>query len=136
MAEMNNLSHRHNQKEQTILRKTLRNNATAPEAILWLRLKGKQVEGLRLAIELDGEVHDTFWAETHDNIRTKFLLENNMTILRFKNEVVYQNIEAIVEEIKRYKTQYEYNSSPESGEVRRGLNVGNSTLVQTTPNPS
>ena len=136
MAEMNNLSHRHNQKEQTILRKTLRNNATAPEAILWLRLKGKQIEGLRLAIELDGKVHDTFWAETHDNIRTKFLSENNMTILRFKNEVVYQNIEAIVEEIKRYKTQYEYNSSPESGEVRRGLNEGNSTLVQTTPNPS
>ena len=153
---MNNLSHRHNQKEQTILRKTLRNNATAPEAILWLRLKGKQVEGLkfrrqfgigpyvldfycpqlRLAIELDGKVHDTFWAETHDNIRTKFLSENNMTILRFKNEIVYHNIEAIVEEIKRYKTQYEYNSSPESGEVRRGLNEGNSTLVQTTPNPS
>jgi len=124
---MNTTTHRHNLKEQTVVRRSLRNNATAPEAILWLRLKGKQVEGLkfrrqfgvgpyvldfycpelRLAIELDGEVHNTSWAGSHDEIRAKFLMENNINILRFKNKVVYQNIKAVIDEIKRYKKQYE-----------------------------
>lgn len=123
---MNTPTHRHNLKEQTVVRRSLRNNATAPEAILWLRLKGKQVEGLkfrrqfgvgpyvldfycpelRLAIELDGEVHNTSWGESHDEIRTKFLMENNINVLRFKNEVVYQNIEAIVQEIREYKIKF------------------------------
>ena len=117
---------------------------------MWLRLKGKQVDGLkfrrqfgvgpyvldfffpelRLAIELDGEVHNTSWTETHDNIRTAFLMENNIREMRFKNEVVYQNIEVIVDEIKRYKTEYEQiNSSPESGEARRGLKEGDERKV-------
>ena len=123
---MNTPTHRHNLKEQTVVRRSLRNNATAPEAILWLRLKGKQIEGLkfrrqfgvgpyvldfycpelRLAIELDGEVHNTSWGEAHDEIRTKFLMENNINVLRFKNEVVYQNIEAIVQEIREYKIKF------------------------------
>ena len=107
------------------MRRSLRNNATAPEALLWQRIKGKQIEGLkfrrqfgvgpyvldfycpelRLAIELDGQIHDTFWAERHDDMRTKFLGENNITVLRFVNEVVYQNIETIVEKIKEYKSK-------------------------------
>ena len=120
---MKNISARHNLKEQTDLRKSLRNNATIPEAILWRRLKGKQVNGLkfrrqfgvgpyildfycpeiRLSIELDGEVHNTYSAEDHDNIRTRFLNENNIREFRFKNDVVYHNIESIVEEIIQYQ---------------------------------
>ena len=100
---MKNITTRHNVKEQTDLRKSLRNNATIPEAILWRRLKGKQVNGLkfrrqfgvgpyildfycpeiRLSIELDGEVHNTYSAEDHDNIRTRFLNENNIREFRF-----------------------------------------------------
>ena len=120
---MKNISARHNLKEQTDLRKSLRNNATIPEAILWRRLKGKQVNGLkfrrqfgvgpyvldfycpeiRLSIELDGEVHNNYSVEEHDNIRTSFLNENNIREFRFKNDVVYHNIESIVEEILRYQ---------------------------------
>ena len=116
---MEHISSRHNQKEQTLLRKTLRNNATAPEAIHWLRLKGRQVEGLKfrrqygvgpyvidfycpelkLGIELDGEVHNTYEAGEYDKMRTRFLNENRITVLRYKNEEVYQNMEAIVEDI-------------------------------------
>ena len=122
---MEYISSRHNQKEQTLLRKTLRNNATAPETILWLRLKGKQIEGLkfrrqygvgpyvldfyctelRLGIELDGEVHNTYEAEEYDKMRTQFLNENQITVLRYKNEVVYQNVEAIIEDIKAIKRE-------------------------------
>ena len=117
-----NISHRHNLQSQTLLRKSLRNNATAPESILWLRLKGRQIEGLkfrrqygvgpyvidfycpklRLGIELDGEIHYSHEAETYDRLRTRFLNENKVAILRFKNEIVYQNIEVIVEDIKTF----------------------------------
>ena len=115
------ISKRHNQQEQTLLRKTLRNNATAPEALLWMKLKGKQIDGLkfrrqfgvgpyvidfycpelRLGIELDGDIHNRFDTEMHDNIRTAFLRENRIMLLRYKNEVVYQNVDAIVEDIRQ-----------------------------------
>ena len=124
---MEYISSRHNQKEQTTLRKVLRNNATAPEALLWSRLKGKQVEGLKfrrqygvgpyvidfycpelkLAIELDGEVHNTYEAVLYDKLRTKFLNENGIRVLRYKNEVIYQNVEAIFEDIIRNKRDKE-----------------------------
>ena len=116
------ISKHHNQQEQILLRKTLRNNATAPEALLWMKLKGKQIDGLkfrrqfgvgpyvidfycpelRLGIELDGEIHNRFDTEMHDNIRTAFLRENRITLLRYKNEVVYQNVDAIVEDIRQF----------------------------------
>ena len=38
-------------------------------------------------------------------MRTKFLNDNRITVLRYKNEVVYQNIEAIVEDIKAIKKE-------------------------------
>ena len=126
------ISKRHNQQEQTLLRKTLRNNATAPEALLWMKLKGKQIDGLkfrrqfgvgpyvidfycpelRLGIELDGEIHNRFDTEMHDNIRTAFLRENRITLLRYKNEVVYQNVDAIVEDIRQFHRNTLNQASP------------------------
>lgn len=119
------ISSRHNQQSQTLLRKSLRNHATAPEAILWLRLKNKQVADLkfrrqygvdpyvidfycpelRLGIELDGEVHNSHEAEVYDQMRTRFLKENRIKILRYKNEVVYQNVETVIEDIKMYSKE-------------------------------
>lgn len=126
------ISKRHNQQEQTLLRKTLRSNATAPEALLWMKLKGKQIDGLkfrrqfgvgpyvidfycpelRLGIELDGEIHNRFDTEMHDNIRTAFLRENHITLLRYKNEVVYQNVDAIVEDIRQFHRNTLNQASP------------------------
>jgi very-short-patch-repair endonuclease len=98
---MDSLSHRTNQKDQKLLRQTLRNNATAPEAILWRILKGKQIESLkfrrqfglgpyvldfycpeiRLCIELDGGVHKTHEQAQYDEIRSQFINENNIKVL-------------------------------------------------------
>ena len=111
-----------NPSEQKDLRQSLRNHTTAAEAILWRRLKGGQVNGLkfrrqhgmgpyimdfycpeyRLCIELDGEVHHTDGAYWHDQERSRFLHENGITVLRFENDVVRWNIEAIVNEILRF----------------------------------
>ena len=124
---MDSLSHRTNQKDQKLLRQTLRNNATAPEAILWRMLKGKQIESLkfrrqfglgpyvldfycpeiRLCIELDGGIHKTHEQAQYDEIRSQYIYENNIKVLRFENDVVYRNMNAIVDAIKIHKKMWE-----------------------------
>ena len=108
-----------NPSATTIKRRDLRNHSTAAEASLWKVLKNSQVGGfkfrrqhgigpyildfycplLHLGIELDGSAHDKPMADMHDEIRTKFLHDQGITILRFRNEVVYRNPNAIVEQI-------------------------------------
>jgi len=61
---------------------------------------------LRLAIELDGAVHEAPMAEARDEIRTRFLNEQGITVMRFKNEVVWRNPEVIVEEIVRFGEEW------------------------------
>ena len=124
---MDSPSHRTNPKDQKLLRQTLRNNATAPEAILWRMLKGKQIESLkfrrqfglgphvldfycpeiRLCIELDGGIHKTHEQAQYDEIRSQYINENNIKVLRFENDVVYRNTNAIVEAIKMHKKAWE-----------------------------
>lgn len=108
-----------NPASQTTERKELRSHATPAEAALWKMLKNSQVGGykfrrqhgigpyildfycplLRLDIELDGSAHDAPMADKHDEIRTKFLQKQGITVLRFRNELVYRNPNAIIEEI-------------------------------------
>ena len=124
---MNTISHRTNIKDQKLLRQNLRNNATAPEAVLWRALKGKQIDGLkfrrqfglgpyvldfycpeiRLCIELDGEVHKSYEQSQYDEIRTRFIASNNIKVIRFENDVVYRNINSIIEEIREQKIIWE-----------------------------
>ena len=124
---MNSPSHRTNPKDQKLLHQTLSNNATASEAILWRILKGKQIEGLkfrrqfglgpyvldfycpeiRLCIELDGDVHKTYEQAQYDEIRSRFVNENNIKVLRFENDAVYRSANAIVEAIKEHKKMWE-----------------------------
>ena len=117
---MKHTPYSHNEASQKILRQSLRNNATSAEAILWRALKGKQVDGLkfrrqfgvgpyvldfycpeiRLGIELDGGIHRTANTYEYDQMRTRFLVENRIRVMRFDNEVVYNNIQGIIEAIK------------------------------------
>ena len=110
----------HNERNQKILRQTLRNNIASAEAILWRMLKGKKVDGLksrwqfgigqyvldffcpeiRLGIELDGGVHKTSYTHEYDEMRSRFLAENGIRVLRFENEEVYNNVEGIIEAIR------------------------------------
>lgn len=111
---------------QTQSRRDLRNNSTSAEAMLWRYLKGSQAGGykfrrqhgigpyimdfycpmLRLGIELDGSVHEAPMADEKDEIRTRFLNEQGVTILRFKNEVVWMNPRGIVNEIVRFGEEW------------------------------
>jgi very-short-patch-repair endonuclease len=57
---------------------------------------------IKLAIEVDGGVHDNPEVAAHDIVRTNNLNANNITVLRFKNEEVENNIDAVIKIIKQF----------------------------------
>lgn len=65
---------------------------------------------IKLCIELDGEVHNMHGAYLHDSERTRFLNENGVTVMRFENEIVFKNINAIIESIVAYEEEWKRNS--------------------------
>lgn len=112
----------HNKKEMLNNRKALRNNSTAPEAMLWRCLQKSQLEGRkfrrqhsvgnyildfycpkeRLAIELDGAHHFTLAGNMNDEERDKYLASLNIKVLRFENRLLFENLEGVLEEIKQH----------------------------------
>jgi imidazole glycerol-phosphate synthase subunit HisF len=55
---------------------------------------------MKLAIEVDGAVHNDAEVAVYDMVRTKNLNENGITVLRFTNEEVEKNIKAVIQKIK------------------------------------
>ena len=98
----------------------MRNNLTPAEAALWTLLKNKQVLGLRfrrqfsvnnyildffcpkakLAIELDGEVHNSAEAQERDLKRDDFLGNLDIKVLRVENKLVFENTTQVVSAIE------------------------------------
>lgn len=112
----------YNRPEQKAIRQYLRNNMTPAEVALWKLLRERQVCGLkfrrqfgagpyvldfycpelRLAIELDGAVHDSAEAVVYDRDRTVYLMrEFRIRVMRFRNEQVFEEPEWVLEEIKK-----------------------------------
>ena len=97
--------------------KILRNNMTSFEEILWDRLKGKQVSGLRfrrqhpidifiadfychaarLVVEIDGEIH--CMSNEYDEGRTAEMEKYDIKVIRFSNEEVQNELDAVVGKI-------------------------------------
>jgi very-short-patch-repair endonuclease len=108
-------------------RKLLRNNSTAAEATLWKILKNKTVCGLKfrrqhsvgnyildfycpelkLAIELDGEIHNDPVVLSKDLEKEEFLLKLSICLLRYENRWVYDYPEVIIEDILKVKEYLE-----------------------------
>ena len=98
-------------------RKSLRENQTEAERLLWERLRAKRFFGYKffrqygignyildffcpeisIAIEVDGSQH----AEQieYDKERTEYLKNNNITVLRFWNNDVMKNMDAVLTEV-------------------------------------
>jgi len=109
-----------NRSRQTPLRQRLRTHGTPAEARLWTLLKNGQVGGRRfrrqygvgpyildfycpaerLAVELDGAVHDTPERAAYDAERTRHLGRVGVRVLRFENRVVFEQPEGVVAEIE------------------------------------
>jgi very-short-patch-repair endonuclease len=97
--------------------KRLRYNLTPAEQLLWQALKGKQLKGLKfrrqhplgsfiadffcaeqkLIIELDGAVHKQ--QTEYDDARTQKLKEFGYRVIRFHNQEVSANLDAVLEQI-------------------------------------
>ena len=109
----------HNRRYLKEHRKELRGSLTPAEAELWKHLKGGSLEGRKfrrqhsvgnyivdfycpseqLVIELDGQVHNHATAEQVDQERDQYLKSLNIRVLRFENKDVFDNLEAVINEI-------------------------------------
>lgn len=101
-------------------RQSLRNQATLTEARLWDRLRKKQILGVRfrrqfsignyivdfyspnikLALEIDGKSHDTETKREYDATRDKEIRQLGITILRFRNHEVLDDLDNVIKKIE------------------------------------
>ena len=108
-----------NRPEKKETRKTLRKNMPMPEALLWLKLKNRQLYGYKfrrqygiasyvvdffcpeknLAIEIDGESHFIDLEQVYDKARERVIKRYGINFLRFTNAEVMHNITAVVQRI-------------------------------------
>jgi very-short-patch-repair endonuclease len=105
---------------KTARARQLRENSTDVEARMWSKLRGGRLDGLnfrrqhpagpytldfycsqlRLAIELDGGQHSEQSQQKRDDIRTRWLASRGVTVLRFWNNDVTQNLRGVLDTIK------------------------------------
>ena len=111
----------------------LRKNLTPAEQTFWLRLKEKFPEykfrrqhpisiyiadfychKLKLVIEIDGSIHHSEEARLNDKRRQQDLEDLNLTVIRFTNDQVKNEIETVIEmissTIKKLTTSKESSS--------------------------
>ncbi|MCS7265247.1 MAG: DUF559 domain-containing protein [Armatimonadetes bacterium] len=123
----------------------LRKTATSAESLLWEFLRDRRLGGLkfrrqhpignfivdfychehRLIVELEGGIHDTPEQAAYDEERFKLLQAQGYTILRFRNEEVFENLESVLERILRPlpPTPSPDRRGGEGGEVIRELYI-------------
>ena len=105
--------------------KALRDNMTFSEKLLWKRLKGKKVLGLRfraqhpidifiadfychpikLVVEIDGGIHQQEKQNEYDMGREAELKKLSIDVIRFTNEEVIENIDNVIKVISEFCTQ-------------------------------
>ena len=128
MKQLNNIS------ELKQLRRELRKNLTPAEATLWMALQKSQLDGVKfrrqhsvaryildfycpkfkLAIELDGEMHNDIVSMDYDEERTTYLNNLGIKVIRFENKEVFIDLDRVLEEIKSHLTT-PYPSLPRRG---------------------
>jgi very-short-patch-repair endonuclease len=102
--------------------KSLRNNSTDSEKILWQYLKAKKLCGikfrrqhplnqfivdfysneLKLVIELDGDYHNIPEIQEYDRRREHMLKEWGLTVIRFTNDEINNDISIVIKKIKEF----------------------------------
>src|SRR3989304_1627740 len=104
--------------KSTNIARTLRKNFTETERLLWKHIRQKQLDGYKfrrqqpigqyivdfvnferkIIIELDGGQHTEI---EKDKERDKFLRDQGFKVLRFWNHEVFENVEGVLEVIKK-----------------------------------
>jgi very-short-patch-repair endonuclease len=106
--------------------RTMREEPTPAEAILWEALRGRRLGGLkfrrqhpinayildfwcpecRLVVELDGAIHEQQDQREHDKMRQRHLEAYGYTVLRFSNEEVLNNLPRVLQIIRTVATPF------------------------------
>jgi very-short-patch-repair endonuclease len=113
-----------------IFARSLRNNATSAERLLWRELRPLKLEGRhfrrqvpiagfvadfachypKVVVELDGGQHGN--AASYDHMRSKRLNAEGYKVLRFWNVEVFEGLEGVVDRVRhevRLPTAYSYS---------------------------
>ena len=120
MSEYNDNLHKNSKASTCENARYLRKVQTIAEAKLWKVLRNNQVCNLKfrrqhafddyildfychkikLAIEVDGEIHNNPEVAAYDIVRTNNLNNNGITVLRFTNTEVEKNIGKVIKKIE------------------------------------
>ena len=120
MAEYNDNLHKNSKASTFEHARSLRHAQTKAEQILWEALRNSQVCNLKfrrqhpfdnyildfynhkmkLAVEVDGEVHNDPEVAAYDKARTNNLNESGLTVLRFTNNAVESNLKLVIKKIE------------------------------------
>nr|WP_255325827.1 DUF559 domain-containing protein [Sphingobium sp. 15-1] len=115
--------------------KSLRNESSPPERLLWQRLRNRQLNGhkfsrqmplgpyfadflcrdAKLIIELDGTSHDN--SAEYDAKRDAYCRQQGFTVLRFQNADVIGNLEGVLSRIAAMLAQL---PTPNPSRLREG----------------
>ena len=113
-----------NRRAQKTTRQHLRTHGTPAEGRLWRALQRRQLGGLKfrrqygvgvyvldfycpaakLAVEVDGSVHDDPMQAEYDATRTRVLAEAGVRVIRFPNEAVCDDLDGVCAAILRAAT--------------------------------
>jgi very-short-patch-repair endonuclease len=100
----------------------LRKEQTMAEEVLWSHLKNRRLNGKKfrrqhpldkyvldfychqhkLAVELDGAIHNDKLVKRFDHERTLFLNTCGIKVIRFYNSEVLKNIELVLQKVSQY----------------------------------
>jgi len=124
----------HNLTVFKTFRKELRNTATDTERELWEAIKGNKLgykfrrqhsyekyvfdfycPAVRLAIEIDGSIHDERSSQVWDQDRTAFLNAHSIDVLRFSNEEVFSQLSAVIQKILKSIKEKKNQNTPSCG---------------------
>jgi len=114
--------------------KSLRQNQTKAERLLWVQLRARRTGGVRfrrqhalgpfildfychaakLAIEIDGDSHDL--QIEYDERRTDWLKRFGIDVMRFANRDVLENLEGVVRMIEERVLLANPSPNPSQGE--------------------
>jgi very-short-patch-repair endonuclease len=108
-----------NKKQIQKRRRLLRSNMTFSEKIVWMYLRKRQMKErflrqysvdsyiidfycpkLKIAIEIDGDVHEQEGQKKHDRIRQEYLERLGIKFLRIKNDELFDNPNKAFERIE------------------------------------
>ena len=109
-----------NPRNTKSLRRQLRQNMTEAESILWERVRAKRlgikvkrqygigpyvldfyIPKVKLAIEVDGGIHQRPEVKEKDINRDTFLKRNGIEVCRFTNDEILNEMDKVLREIKK-----------------------------------